>query len=157
MAKRRDENAPYWQQLRVAERGIIEFALQHGETIRGTAAILGVSPNFLSERLRELGIPAPDVRPGPKPGTPRPPRPQLRVVSGDAPAIPDTLDEDDPENEDDDDVIEADLDDDGDDDDEDERDIEDEDEAAPEDPHHDAPNDEPDEDGEDSEASSQGN
>ena len=100
MARKGDPNAPYRQQMRTAERGIIEYALEHGETIRGTAAILGVSPNFLSERMRKLGIPVPDVRPGPKPGTKRP-RPPLRVVSdtstADAPV--ETLDEDAPEDE----------------------------------------------------------
>ncbi len=91
MPKRRDEQAPYWQQLRVAERGIIEYALEHGITIRGTAAILGISPNYLGERLRLLGIPVPDVRPGPKPGTKRPTTPKLRVVEETPP--PETLDE----------------------------------------------------------------
>lgn len=92
MPKRRDEHAPYWQQLRVAEKGIIEYALEHGKTIRGTAVILGISPNYLGERLRLLGIPVPDVRPGPKPGTKRPQAPKLRVV--DAPPPEETLDED---------------------------------------------------------------
>jgi len=92
MPKRRDEQAPYWQQLRVAERGIIEYALEHGITIRGTAAILGISPNYLGERLRLLGIPVPDVRPGPKPGTKRSTTPKLRVVEETPP--PETLDED---------------------------------------------------------------
>lgn len=87
MPKRRDEQAPYWQQLRVAEKGIIEFALEHGKTIRGTAVLLGISPNYLGERIHLLGIPVPDVRPGPKPGTkrPAPAAPQLRVVSEDPP------------------------------------------------------------------------
>lgn len=99
MPKRRNEQAPYWQQLRVAERGIIEYALEHGKTIRGTAVILGISPNYLGERLRLLGIPVPDVRPGPKPGTPRrPATPKLRVVDGPPPPAPDeTLDEDEDE------------------------------------------------------------
>lgn len=92
MPKRRDEQAPYWQQLRVAERGIIEYALEHGITIRGTATILGISPNYLGERLRLLGIPVPDVRPGPKPGTKRPVAPKLRVVEEAPPS--ETLDED---------------------------------------------------------------
>ena len=97
MPKRRDEQAPYWQQLRVAERGIIEYALEHGKTIRGTAVILGISPNYLGERLRLLGIPVPDVRPGPKPGTPRrSAAPKLRVVSENAPPE-ETLDEDEDE------------------------------------------------------------
>jgi len=86
MPKKRDEGAPYWVQLRQAERSVIEFALGHGQTIRGTATILGISPNYLSERLRELGITPPEVRPGPKPGSKpnRPAAPQLRVV-GDTP------------------------------------------------------------------------
>ncbi|MDB4955848.1 MAG: hypothetical protein JWO36_3417 [Myxococcales bacterium] len=92
MPKRRDEQAPYWQQLRVAEKGIIEYALEHGITIRGTAVILGISPNYLGERLRLLGIPVPDVRPGPKPGTKRPVVPKLRVVEETPPG--ETLDED---------------------------------------------------------------
>jgi hypothetical protein len=84
MPKRRDANAPYWQQLREAERSIIVFALEHGQTLRGTAALLGISPNYLSERVAELGISTPDVRPGPKPGTKpnRIVRPELRVVPG---------------------------------------------------------------------------
>jgi transposase-like protein len=95
MPKRRDEQAPYWQQLRVAERSIIEFALEHGETIRGAARLLGISPNYLGERVRELKITAPEVRPGPKPGTKRPtPPPTLRVVSQDTPPPSETLDED---------------------------------------------------------------
>jgi len=90
MPKRRDEQAPYWQQLRVAERGIIEYALEHGQTVRGTARLLGISPNYLGERMRELGIAIPEVRPGPKPTTAkRPARPRLQVVT-DTP----TLDED---------------------------------------------------------------
>jgi len=97
MPKRRDEQAPYWQQLRVAERGIIEYALEHGITIRGTATILGISPNYLGERLRLLGIPVPDVRPGPKPGTKRPTTPKLRVVEETAVPSPETLDEDEDE------------------------------------------------------------
>lgn len=96
MPKRRDEQAPYWQQLRVAERGIIEYALEHGITIRGTAVILGISPNYLGERLRLLGIPVPDVRPGPKPGTKRPAAPKLRVVEAPPPPS-ETLDEDEDE------------------------------------------------------------
>lgn len=99
MPKRRDEHAPYWQQLRVAEKGIIEYALEHGKTIRGTAVILGISPNYLGERLRLLGIPVPDVRPGPKPGTKRPQAPKLRVVPESAPAE-ETQDADEDEDED---------------------------------------------------------
>lgn len=99
MPKRRDENAPYWMQLREAEKRIIEYALEHGRTIRGTAAILGISPNYLSERTRELGISTPDVRPGPKPGSrPNrlPPRPELRVVLGEG-AMPTSAIVEDPE------------------------------------------------------------
>lgn len=92
MPKKRDMNAPYWQQLREAERRIIEYALEHGGSLRGTAAILGISSNFLSERARELGVPTPEVRPGPKPGTPRP---ALRVVPPDG-EVPDTDDTDTP-------------------------------------------------------------
>jgi hypothetical protein len=69
--------------MRLAERNIIEYALEHGKTVRGTAALLGISSNYLSEEMRELGIPIPEVKPGPKPGTKRPPRPNLRVVSDD--------------------------------------------------------------------------
>lgn len=92
MPKRRDEGAPYWVQLRQAERSVIEFALEHGKTIRGTAAILGISPNFLSERVRELGITPPEVRPGPKPGSKpnRPAAPQLRVVGDTPEEVPET-------------------------------------------------------------------
>jgi hypothetical protein len=92
MPKRRNENAPYWVQIRHAEKSIIEYALEHGITIRGTAVILGISPNYLGERLRLLGIPVPDVRPGPKPGTKRPATPKLRVVEETPPG--ETLDED---------------------------------------------------------------
>jgi hypothetical protein len=81
MPKKRDEQGPYWVQLREAERSIIVFALTHGATIRGTATLLGTSPNFLAGRMRELGIPTPEVKPGPKRGT-KPARPALRVVSG---------------------------------------------------------------------------
>jgi hypothetical protein len=81
MPKKRDEQGPYWVQLREAERSIIVFALTHGATIRGTATLLGTSPNFLAGRMRELGIPTPEVKPGPKPGA-KPSRPALRVVSG---------------------------------------------------------------------------
>lgn len=90
MPKRRDTNAPYWQQLRLAERHIIEYALEHGQTIRKTAEILGISPNYLSERTRELGIPTPEVRPGPKPGTKpnRVAKPELRIVPDDSPTAP---------------------------------------------------------------------
>lgn len=59
MPRRRDENAPYWQQLREAERRIIEYAFQHGGNIRGTAVILGISPSFLSRRIGELGVAVP--------------------------------------------------------------------------------------------------
>lgn len=127
MPKRRDENAPYWQQLKAAERGIIEYALEHGKTMRGTAAILGISPNFLSERAKELGIEPPEVKPGPKPGTKpnRPNKPALRVVGSDPEPEPEPEDED----EDADDEIDetAELDDEGDED-EDEDDEEDDDE-----------------------------
>ena len=95
MPKRRDEHAPYWQQLRVAEKGIIEYALEHGKTIRGTAVILGISPNYLGERLRLLGIPVPDVRPGPKPGTKRPQAPKLRVVDAPPEETPDEHEDED--------------------------------------------------------------
>ena len=90
MPKRRNQNAPYWQQLRVAERQIIEYALEHGQTIRKTAEILGISPNFLSERTRELEIATPEVRPGPKPGTKpnRPMKPNLRVIPGESAIAP---------------------------------------------------------------------
>jgi hypothetical protein len=94
MPKRRDENAPYWVQLREAERHIIEFALEHGGSIRGTAAILGISPNYLRERTRELNIDTPEVRPGPKPGTKPPVRvdkPDLRVVAANGTPRPPTL------------------------------------------------------------------
>ena len=86
MPKRRNENAPFWVQMRQAERSIIEFALEHGQTVKRTAALLGISPNYLSERLHHLGIPAPESKPGPKPGTRpvRPTRPELRVVDGGA-------------------------------------------------------------------------
>jgi len=89
MPKRRDENAPFWTQMRQAERRIIEYALEHGQTLKKTATLLGISPNYLSERTRELGIPTPDSKPGPKPGTPKPRsavKPALRVVDDDVPA-----------------------------------------------------------------------
>lgn len=154
MPKRRDEQAPYWQQLRVAERGIIEYALEHGKTIRGTAVILGISPNYLGERLRLLGIPVPDVRPGPKPGTPRrPAAPKLRVVEGPpAPSPDETLDEDDDEETAEvgnaDDVIEEELDEEG---------SDDGDEEAGDPWDDDDEDDKDDSDGESEDASAQGN
>jgi hypothetical protein len=94
MPKKRDEDAPYWVQLRQAERSIIEFALEHGQSVRGTAALLGISANYLRERTRELGIVTPEIKPGPKPGTKPPARaekPDLRVVTANGAPRPPTL------------------------------------------------------------------
>jgi hypothetical protein len=71
VAKRRDDQAPYWRQLRAAERSIIEYALGHGRSVLNTANLLGVSPNYLRLRIQRLGIPLPTrpgLRPGPKAG-----------------------------------------------------------------------------------------
>jgi hypothetical protein len=107
MPKKRDENAPYWQQMRESERSIIAFALEHGQSVRGAATLLGVSANYLRERTRELNIATPEIKPGPKPGTkpPRAEKPDLRVVTTNGahrpPALPvgvplhaETVDED---------------------------------------------------------------
>ena len=92
---RRNDQAPYWIQLREAERRIIEFALEHGRSLRQTALLLGVSPNFLSERTRELGVKAPESKPGPKPGTKMPKaQPALRIVPEGAIHAPDKADQD---------------------------------------------------------------
>jgi hypothetical protein len=125
MPKRRNEDAPYWQQLRLAERHIIEYALEHGQTIRKTAEILGISPNYLSERTRELGITPPEVRPGPKPGTKpnRVAKPDLRVVPNEGaparPVLPEVVRADTAEDEDEDeDTFDGDDEEEGDEDDE---------------------------------------
>jgi hypothetical protein len=134
MPKKRDEDAPYWVQLRQAERSIIEFALEHGQSVRGTAAILGISANYLRERTRELNIVTPEIKPGPKPG-PKPPAvrpPNLRVVAANGvprpPTMPagtplqaDTVDED----QDDAELEDGALDDEGDEDADEEDDVED--------------------------------
>ena len=116
MPKKRDEDAPYWVQLRQAERSIIEFALEHGQSVRNTAALLGISVNYLRERTRELNIVTPEIKPGPKPGAKPPVRaqPDLRVVAANGaprpPALPvnraETADEDQNEDEPEEDEVE---------------------------------------------------
>lgn len=96
MPKRKNPNAPYWQQMRHAEKSVIEYALEHGVTVRGTAKILGIASNYLYERMRLLEIAIPEVRSGPKPGTRRPQTPKLRVVPDGSPPE-ETLDEDEDE------------------------------------------------------------
>lgn len=70
MPKRRDDNAYYWKRLRHAEKTLLEDALRVHTSVREAARVLGVSPNYVSERLAVLKIPAPNTRPGPKPKTP---------------------------------------------------------------------------------------
>jgi preprotein translocase subunit Sec63 len=62
MPKKRNENAPFWLQIHEAERHIITFALEQCQTILRASSILGVSPNFLSDRINKLGIIAPTSR-----------------------------------------------------------------------------------------------
>lgn len=71
MPKKRDESAPFWMQMREAERSIIAFAIKCGGTLRKAADLLGISPNYLSERVRDLGMEVPESKPGPKPGSRR--------------------------------------------------------------------------------------
>lgn len=58
MPKRLDVNAPYWVQMRLAERGIIEYAYQEGGSIWRTAALLGISVPHLRRRMTALGLSA---------------------------------------------------------------------------------------------------
>jgi type IV secretory pathway VirB10-like protein len=150
MPKKRDEDAPYWVQLRQAERSIIEFALEHGQSVRGTAALLGISANYLRERTRELNIVTPEIKPGPKPGAKsptrpdkpgpkpgaksptRPDKPDLRVVAANGVPRPPTMPagaplrvDDAGEDQNDDELEDEALDDEGDEDDDEEDDAED--------------------------------
>lgn len=59
MPKRKNEDAPYWRCLRKAEADMIEHALGECGTISNAARALGISVNYLSERVRTLGVPAP--------------------------------------------------------------------------------------------------
>jgi hypothetical protein len=54
MAKKRNAAARYWALVHAAERNIIMFALEHGGSITRTASMLGVSPNFLSQKIHTL-------------------------------------------------------------------------------------------------------
>lgn len=56
MPKRLDINAPYWTQMRVAERSIIEYAYHAGRTLRRTAELLGISIPHLRRRIAVLGL-----------------------------------------------------------------------------------------------------
>lgn len=69
MPKRRDENAPYWRRLRHFEKGMLKDVLRTHDSVRGAARALGISANYLGERLTRLGVAAPKARPGPKPRT----------------------------------------------------------------------------------------
>jgi hypothetical protein len=82
MPKRRDENAPYWRRLRDTEKQMLETALRSNMSVRGVAEALGVSPNYVSERLTVLGITVLRTKPGPKPttSTPVPPVPPITIT-----------------------------------------------------------------------------
>ena len=66
MAKRRDDNGLYWRRLREAETQLLETALRNHSSVREAATTLGVSPNYVSERLAKLAIAIPKTKPGPK-------------------------------------------------------------------------------------------
>lgn len=53
---KRDFNVPYWSQLREAEKRIVEYAMEHGRTVKRTAQLLGVKTSFLNLRVQVLGI-----------------------------------------------------------------------------------------------------
>lgn len=99
MPKRKNENAPYWTMLRDSERHIIAYALEQGGTITKAAQLLGISVNYLSERTRELGVPAPNKGNAPGKKRPAPPtqveaRPGLTLVPDPAEPAPAPDDED---------------------------------------------------------------
>jgi TATA-binding protein-associated factor Taf7 len=56
MGRRLNAESPYAKQLKQAEVHIIEYALQMAGSLRKASILLGVSPNFLSERIRILSI-----------------------------------------------------------------------------------------------------
>ena len=58
MPKRLDHNAPYWLQIRAAEKQIIEYAHSAGGDLPQTAILLGISLPHLRRRVRALGLSA---------------------------------------------------------------------------------------------------
>ncbi len=55
--KRRNENAPYWEMRRHADRQICEWALQMTDgNVTAAAELLGVNKQFLYRKIHELGI-----------------------------------------------------------------------------------------------------
>jgi hypothetical protein len=94
MPRRKNEQASFWIQMRTAERNIIGFTLENTTSIRKAAAILGVSSNFLSRRVRLLGISVPGLKlkpekPKKKKRVPTPSSPPtLSIVQGDTPIVP---------------------------------------------------------------------
>jgi hypothetical protein len=94
MPRRKNEQASFWIQMRTAERNIIGFTLENTTSIRKAAAILGVSSNFLSRRVRLLGISVPGLKlkpekPKKKKRVPAPSSPPtLSIVQGDTPIVP---------------------------------------------------------------------
>lgn len=59
MPKKSNPAAPFWRQMRDAERSIISYALEQGGSITKGAELLGISVPYMSERCHELGIVAP--------------------------------------------------------------------------------------------------
>lgn len=56
MAKRRNSDAPYWRQVREAERRILVFALENTSSMREAARALGISPSYCFVRCQTLGL-----------------------------------------------------------------------------------------------------
>jgi hypothetical protein len=54
--KREDSDTPFWVQMRAAERGIIQFALNHAGSVKAAAAALGLKARFLYGRLYILKL-----------------------------------------------------------------------------------------------------
>jgi hypothetical protein len=57
--KKSNPAAPFWRQMRDAERSILSYALECGGSITKGAELLGISVPYMSERTHELGIIAP--------------------------------------------------------------------------------------------------
>ncbi len=104
-----DDTSPFRVQMREAERSIIAFAIECGVTVKKASQLLGISPAYLSERAKDLGMKMPATKPGPKPGSkpnrkPKPEAgvPKLRVVNGEEELEDEGLDDDDDDDDDDD-------------------------------------------------------
>ena len=79
MPKKKNLDGSFWRSMRQAERNIITFALEQKHSVADTAAILGISTNFLTSLITKHEIDIWAIRGEPKP-TDKSVEPQTPII-----------------------------------------------------------------------------